>query len=213
MTAETSRASAAEVPVWDLFVRIAHWTLAFAFAVAYLTEGEPMIVHAWSGYLIGAIIVLRVIWGLVGPRNARFASFIYRPAKVIDYLRKLIAFRAERYLGHSPAGGAMVIALLIMLAGTTLSGMAYLADTKGEGPLAPWISQSIVEGAAAPATESASRDEGRRRPRSQYGEIHELFVNFTLILVVLHVAGVVVASVAHREKLVKAMITGRKRQL
>lgn len=209
-----------EVPVWDLFVRVSHWVVAVGFAVAYVTEGEPLIVHVWAGYLIAALVLLRVIWGFVGPRRARFSDFVYGPPKVVDYLVKLVGFRAERHLGHSPAGGAMVVALLVMLAGATLTGMALLADTKGEGPLSPWISQTIVEEAAAPtdARESGEDDdedehERRRGPRSDYEEIHELFVNLTLILVILHVAGVVLASVAHKEKLVKSMITGRKRPL
>ena len=98
------------VYVWDLFVRLFHWTLVVGFTVAYFTE-DPLIVHVWAGYVVGALIVARVVWGLIGPRYARFSDFVYGPVATLRYVRDLILLRSPRYLGHSPGGGAMVVLL------------------------------------------------------------------------------------------------------
>ena len=94
------------VRVWDPLVRIGHWLLAVGFVVAYLTEDDFETLHVWAGYLVGAIVVVRVIWGFVGPRHARFADFAYTPRLVFSYLMALLRGGSKRYLGHSPAGGA-----------------------------------------------------------------------------------------------------------
>ncbi|MEZ5668253.1 MAG: cytochrome b/b6 domain-containing protein [Alphaproteobacteria bacterium] len=222
--------TAGTVRVWDPFVRLAHWLLAIAFAVAYLTEGEPETVHVVAGYTVAAIVLLRILWGFVGPRHARFADFVYKPQTVVGYLVGLFRFRARRYVGHSPAGGAMVVLLLLALAATTGSGLTLLAVKENEGPLAPFIGMAAAPtGLIAPAradedeAEAEDSDEGedaatadvtqpdRRATIHQIEEIHELFANLTLLLVILHIGGVALASFAHRENLARAMVTGRKR--
>ena len=182
-----------QVRVWDGFVRVAHWLLVAGFFVAYFTEDDLLTAHAWAGYLVGAIVLLRVVWGFVGPEHARFSSFAYGPGKAVGYLVGLLRRRAPRYLGHSPAGGAMVILLLLCLAGTVWSGLTVYAYDQGAGPLAGLFVQGGAE-------------------EEFWEELHELLANFTLLLVILHIAGVALASFAHRENLAKAMLTGYKRK-
>jgi cytochrome b len=191
---------AIEVRVWDLFVRVFHWTLASAVLVAWATD-EPMRLHSWLGYIAAILVVLRVIWGFIGPEQTRFVSFVRGPKLVFDYLAGLIRFSSPRYLGHSPAGGAMIVALLIMIAATAGTGMANLAADRGAGPLA-----GVIE-----KVERPPREPGRPRPQLFWKQVHETIANITLVLIVLHVLGVAAASIAHRENLVWAMITGRKR--
>jgi cytochrome b len=112
-----------EVRVWDPAVRIFHWSLVLAFALAYVSGDEWLRVHVLSGYVIGALVAFRVLWGLVGPRYARFSSFVASPAVALEYLWLAVRFRAPRHLGHNPAGGLMIVAMLLSLAATTLTGL------------------------------------------------------------------------------------------
>jgi cytochrome b len=180
-----------ETVVWDLFVRVFHWTLVVGFFIAYLSGDDLQSLHVIAGYCVGALVLARLVWGVAGSHHARFASFVYRPGKVWRYARDLLAFRGRRYLGHSPAGGAMVLLLLAMLTLLVTSGLVALALREGAGPLAGWIAPDRALGGVV-------------------GEIHEFLANVTLGLVLLHLCGVLLASLVHGENLVKAMWTGRK---
>ncbi|MCG8049154.1 MAG: cytochrome B, partial [Candidatus Thiodiazotropha endolucinida] len=98
-----------EIKVWDPLVRLFHWSLVGAFAVAWLTEDEWMGLHANAGYLIAALLLFRLVWGVLGTHYARFTDFVKSPPTVVAYLRDLVQLRAERTLGHNPAGGAMIV--------------------------------------------------------------------------------------------------------
>jgi cytochrome b len=118
----------ATIKVWDLFVRVFHWSLATLFVVAYATGDEIERVHIAAGYAIAGLLALRVAWGFVGPRHARFGNFVRPPREVLSYLRDVMLLRAPRYLGHNPAGGAMIVALMAMLAFTCLTGFMMTTD-------------------------------------------------------------------------------------
>ena len=214
-SSETIRATSqpASTLVWDPLVRFGHWALVAAFAVAYLSAeeeaGGPDPLHVWGGYVVGAIVVLRVVWGFVGPRHARFSDFVRSPIVALKYL-DLLYGRARRYVGHSPAGGAMVIALLVCLAATVATGLIAHGE-EGKGPLAA----VMVTDANANDNETGHRALAEKRggeTESTIGELHGLVANITVALVVAHIFGVVVASFVHKENLVLAMITGRKRR-
>jgi cytochrome b len=208
--------------VWDRFVRVAHWTIAAGFFLAYFTEDEALSLHVWAGYTVGILVLLRIVWGFVGPQHARFADFLYRPSEVAAYLRDLMTFRARRHLGHSPAGGAMVLALMVGLLMTVGSGLMLYAIAKNAGPLAGIVTSAHrPQGAPALSEDRAIGDDDARgvlaegSPGSDelWEEWHEVAANVTLVLVILHVAGVLLASYVHRENLALAMVTGRKRSL
>lgn len=200
-----------QVKVWDRFVRVFHWSVALGFFVAYASE-DLLPLHVWTGYAIGGLVVLRVLWGFAGPRHARFANFIYRPATVVAYMRDLIGLRSKRYLGHSPAGGAMVLVLMLGLAGTVWTGLELYAAEENAGPLA---AASAQEEPRLPVV-LVSSDEDEERENGDGGafweDLHEAAADLTLALVLLHIAGVLLASYVHRENLAWSMVTGNKRE-
>ena len=119
---------AREIRVWDPLVRIFHWSLVASFATAWLTAESWDQVHEWAGYMAGALVAFRLVWGLVGPRYARFGQFVRSPAGVRAYLHAMLRRREPRYIGHNPAGGAMVVALLLAMAGTATTGWMLTLD-------------------------------------------------------------------------------------
>jgi len=187
-----------EIKVWDPLIRTSHWLLATAVIIAWFVD-EPLWLHTWLGYIAIALVLVRIVWGFIGPNYARFASFVRGPRVTFGYFAGLIRFSSKRYLGHSPAGAMMIITLLVMIAVTAGTGMASLAATRSEGPLAGVITK----------VERANTEEDQEL---FIEAVHETAANVTMVLVFLHIAGVALASFAHRENLVAAMITGRKRE-
>jgi cytochrome b len=212
----TTTASERQIPVWDPLVRFGHWALVAAFAIAYITgeeEGDPSEWHEWAGYIAGGIVAWRVLWGLFGTRYARFSDFVTGPRTAIAYLLGLMGGHSKRYVGHSPAGGAMVVALLVMIAATVVTGI--IADPEGAAPKPqPGVTATMqVQSGEARKARSHEEREGRRgeEKESLIGEVHAVLSNITLFLVILHVLGVALASYVHRENLARAMVTGMKR--
>jgi len=180
-----------EIKVWDPLVRIFHWSLVTAFTIAYASEDDYMLVHSYAGYTIIGLLLIRLIWGFIGTTHARFSGFIRPPREALSYLKDSATFKAKHYLGHNPAGGLMIIALLVSLLLTTLTGMSAYG-IEGGGPLA-----SALSGVGGFGKEA-------------FEEMHEFLANFTLFLVVAHVAGVILSSISHGENLIRAMFTGTK---
>jgi cytochrome b len=135
---------------------------------------------------------MRLVWGFIGTRHARFSDFLYRPAVVRRFVNDTAHLRARRYIGHNPAGGAMILLMLASLLLTSVTGLAIYGIEESAGPLAVLAASY---GGFEDLTEGA----------------HEFFANFTLLLVLIHIAGVLVESLIHHENLAKSMITGYKR--
>ena len=171
----------ATVKVWDLFVRLFHWSLVASFAVAFLSgeERDLRTVHYWAGYAAAALVALRIVWGVVGTHYARFTQFVQGPRTVLSYVKAVVSGREARYLGHNPAGGAMVMLLLLSILGVSLTGHLLTTDTF-------WGSKAMEE-------------------------VHEVLANGMLGLVAFHIGGVIIESLRHHESSVRAMITGTKR--
>lgn len=177
------------IKVWDPLVRIFHWSLVFFFLTAYLTEDDFENIHIYAGYAVSILVGFRLVWGLVGPEYARFSNFVRPPAETLAYLKSLMTGKPQHYIGHNPAGGMMVVALLVVMAATGFAGMALLA-IEGGGPLAGTFVANFNE--------------------DLLEDLHELLANTSVLLVVLHVAGVLVSSLLHRENLIRSMFTGVK---
>jgi cytochrome b len=224
-------APSATIRVWDPLVRIGHWLFVAAFFTAYFTDEDLLTAHVWAGYVVAAVVLVRIVWGFIGPEHARFSSFVRPPGAVIAYLSDAAQSRSKRYIGHNPAGGAMIVVILLSLAATAGTGMAVLADSRNAGPLVPWLGNQTAAGqpsagmapVAAKDDGGDGDDKGEARggkgaagghdgeQESAYEDIHVFFANLTLALIVLHIGGVAFSSFSHRENLVRSMITGKKR--
>ena len=199
--------------IWDPIVRIGHWLLAAAFFTSWLTGDEWMQVHVVSGYTIAAILLVRFVWGWLGPRNARFSSFVRGPRAVLRYLKSLAGGSPEAHRGHNPAGGWMIVALLLALAIQVSSGMMLYAIEDGAGPLAGWVATESIASRSDhhQADSRQEHGEGHEDEREEFWEeLHELGANALMLLVALHLAGVLVASLVHRENLIRSMVTGQR---
>jgi len=202
------------VKIWDIFVRIFHWTLAGSIFGMFLTGDDFKNVHMNLGYFVIVLILARILWGFFGSKHARFSDFIFKPSTIYEYLRGLIKGSPKHYLGHNPAGGLMVVVMLISLLITAFTGLKTLG-TEGRGPLAN-KHISIVRPAFADEDEhdKGSANIGNRRQKEQKSEfwkdLHEGMTGFIIFLVIVHFGGVIVSSWVHKENLILGMITGRK---
>ena len=177
------------VKVWDILVRVFHWSLVIFFIIAYLTEGDWIVIHSYAGYTIFLLVIFRIVWGIIGSFHARFSNFVVPPREAVKYIKEELSGDAKHYLGHNPAGGLMIIALIISLLVTVVTGASIIA-TEGDGPLAATFIASFSG--------------------ELLEEIHEFFTTIILLLVILHIGGVIFSSLLQEENLIKAMLTGKK---
>lgn len=200
--AMTDGQAPAKVRVWDPLVRIFHWGLVGAFAVAWLTAEEVQTVHELAGYTVAGLVAFRLVWGLVGGRYARFAQFVKGPRATLSYLGDVSQGKERRYLGHNPAGAAMIVALLMTLSGTAFTGWLMAEPER----------VAMLPDAPRIVTSAWADDHGERgEADGPLKEFHETLANLMLLLAGLHVGGVALASFRHRENLARAMVTGDKR--
>lgn len=200
------------IVVWDLLVRVFHWALVIFFVVAYFTGDDDNTWHIYSGYTVLGLVVFRIIWGVIGTRYARFSNFIYSPRKVINYGKSLIQGKPEHYLGHNPAGGYLIIALLLSLLVVTLSGLKLYALEEGRGLFAGNAVRNSAEVSLVQKTLVSRNDNDNDEEGEEFWEeLHEAASNFTVLLIFIHIAGVLMSSRLEKQNLVKAMFTGRKK--
>ena len=195
------------LPSWDPLLRLAHWGIAVVVIANYAFTKEGGSVHIALGWAGMALLLLRLIWGFVGPSEARFASFPPNPMAALRHLGGLLRGKAPPYPSHNPAGALMAYALWACLGVITLTGLGM----SGISPFA----QADLEAAVAEGDWSVLvEDDGEAEGESPYGdvleEVHEVAANLILILAVLHVAGVAVESRAMRRNLLAPMLITRR---
>ena len=166
--------------VWDPIVRLFHWSLVVGITMAWLTSSIRGQAHQWIGLVVGGLVALRILWGFCGSRYARFSDFIRSPRAIAAYIYQIVRGKEKRYVGHNPAGGAMVVALVMMILLTIFTGWLMTTDT--------YYGDDFMQA------------------------VHSICAYTVLTMVVFHLFGVILASMRHHENLVRAMITGRKRQ-
>ena len=196
---------------WDPVVKVTHWSIVIAILANALITEEGSGAHIWVGYALAAILALRLLWGLIGPAEARFSAFPPSPRRALGHLRDIRSGKKEVHHSHNPLGALMVYAIWSMLGVIIASGIAMAgppstafldrAERSGE------ISQKVVverrDHDADEATEGAEGEE------NVWEEVHETAVNLLYILIALHIAGVVFETRRSGREILLAMLPGR----
>jgi cytochrome b len=166
--------------VWDFPVRIFHWVfgagMAAALVIALLSRHSSAIFpyHSLIGLVIGLLVALRLVWGFAGTRYARFASFVYSPARVFSYLKAALTWKETRYLGHNPGSSYAIFAMLAIAAAQVTTGLMLGSGNRG------------------------------------VKQVHELLAYAMLGVIVVHLLGVAIHTLRHRENIARSMVDGRK---
>ncbi|MGE0716757.1 MAG: cytochrome b/b6 domain-containing protein [Alphaproteobacteria bacterium] len=181
-----------KVRIWDAPVRLFHWGIVLAFLVSWQSaRAGRMDIHLLSGYVMLALVLFRIVWGVIGSDTARFARFVRGPAAMIAYARVLLTPRPSHWPGHNPLGAISVMGLLLVLLAQVVLGMFSIdTDAIESGPLAHLV----------------SFDTGREAAR-----FHGLIFDLLKIIAVIHIVVVLYYLTVKRENLIGAMITGSKR--
>jgi cytochrome b len=176
------------IRVWDLPIRLFHWLLVAcilgSLVSIHLFESAVQ-VHAYFGYCILTLLVFRLIWGFVGSRHARFASFIPNRKAILDYLQG----KSPRFLGHNPIGALSVFALLFVLSVQVVTGLFVDDEITFQGPFAKYVPNAVV---------------------SFLSEIHEGNQVVIYTLITIHILAIGYYRKFKGENLIKPMITGDK---
>jgi cytochrome b len=177
-----------KIRVWDLPIRFFHWSLAILVTASIVTAqvgGNAQVWHFRCGYAVMALLMFRLIWGVIGTRYARFSDFLAGPGRILTYLRK-----GMDYAGHNPLGSLSVLTMLAALAIQVGTGLFSNDDIFSEGPLAVFVSKDWSD-----------------KLTWLHTEVGALLI---YVLIGLHIAAVLFYTLFKRQKLVSAMITGDK---
>jgi len=180
------------VTVWDISVRIFHWSLVAGIGFLWYSGeegGNIMTWHMYVGYTMLGLILYRLLWGIYGSTYARFSYFIKGPSKTFNYAKDFIKGESPHYLSHNPLGGWMTIVLMSLVFIQAATGLFATDDIITEGPLFSLVDESTAY---------------------LLTEIHEINFNLLLLSAGLHIAAVLYHRFVKGEDLVKSMITGKK---
>lgn len=197
---------------WDVVVRLTHWSIAAAILANALFTGEGSIAHVWIGYALAAILGLRLIWGLVGPKEARFTAFPPSPGRALAHVQDVIAGRRVVHASHNPLGALMVYAIWATLAAVIASGIAMAGppDLTNAGATTARVELAAPGLGEQEADEQEASDEREGGEEGPLGDVHEAAVNLLYLLIVLHIAGVVFESRRSGRQIVMAMLPGAR---
>lgn len=178
-----------EIKVWDRWVRFGHWLLAVTFIILYLRY-EKFPLHTYAGYLAMVLVTIRIVWGFIGSRAARFKTFLFGPRAVMDYALQALKGHAAYHYSHNPMGAAMVFFLLASIFINGILGLILYSSSQQLGPFGAFFPDAWEENLTL---------------------IHEWMGHFIALAVLAHLLGVFWAAWLHRENYVMAMLTGFRR--
>jgi cytochrome b len=176
--------------IWDLPLRIFHWSFAFTILASWYTaeQGTDLVeIHMQLGFGALALIVFRLLWGVIGPKHARFSQFIPSPRTLLNYLQKSDNYKATP--GHNPLGALMVILMIVLIATQAISGLFINDDVFSSGPYYGSISNEL---------EKIMRF------------LHHNTFDFMIAAIALHLGAITYYWRIKKQNLVLPMLTGKK---
>lgn len=175
-----------QVKVWDIVVRFTHWAVAAGIMANLLFTEDGSDLHTYVGYTVVGLVVIRLLWGLVGTRYARFTNFFPTSTRIKNHISALSVRRVdEQHLGHNPLAAIMMLSLWAVIIGLGITG--YLMESTIFSNIELLGNKDFLE------------------------EVHELLANSLYLLVPLHIVAAIAMSYWQRQNLIKSMITGKKR--
>jgi cytochrome b len=211
---------------WDPVVKLTHWSIVLAVLANAIVTEEGSSAHIWVGYALAAILSLRLLWGLIGPAEARFSAFPPSPARALAHIREIREGRKTEQPSHNPLGALMVYAiwsclLVIIATGIGMAGLPGTKDRQGETrPASASYSRSIGEQDVAARDGDDEREavrsgtgrgeEAEQQEEGPLGEIHETAANLLYVLILLHIAGVIFETRRSGRQVVLAMLPGHR---
>ena len=190
-TALKSAASDSARLVWDLPTRLFHWLFVATICAQYITaKTDEMVWHFRLGFFMIGLLTFRIIWGFVGPRHARFSTFLKSPGTVLAYMKQVHRVKdALHSVGHNPMGALMVVAMLLLVAAQVTTGLFSTDDIAFTGPYYPAVSNALAE---------------------RITGWHHFIFNFIIAAAVLHIAAILFYTFVKKHPLVPAMVHGYK---
>ena len=188
---DDNRAPQPKILVWDAPTRWFHWLLALLVLAAYVTYRLSWIFwHVLAGEAVLALVLFRILWGFFGSETTRFASFMAAPGTALRYIAQIMRRDSPTRVGHNPAGGWMIVILLVLLLGETISGIFVNNDVAAVGPMSDVITDNGM---------------------NLMTDLHRIFWDLLLAAIVVHLAAILFYAVVLRQNLLTPMITGRMR--
>lgn len=174
--------------VWGIPTRLFHWMLLISLVGAYIAEEDFLTMHVSFGYTAGILIFFRLIWGLIGPKYSHFRDFPISVKSILDFTQNL-GKPGNVYAGHNPFASIVMLGIMLMVVLVVISGMLTLNQEGGQGLLKSLTLPTGIE----------------------FKEVHEVFVQILIGLVILHLIGLITDLIIHKSPVVlKSMFTGYK---
>ncbi|CDO34414.1 cytochrome b/b6 domain-containing protein [Novosphingobium sp. KN65.2] len=200
---------------WDPVVKLTHWTIVLAILANALLTEEGSAAHIWVGYALAAILGLRLLWGLIGPNEARFTAFPPNPARALSHVGEIRRGEKAEHASHNPLGALMVYAIwsclcVIIATGIAMAGFPPQGESHEEGRPAALVSAESGEERERAEQAEEVRESGEDHEEGGMEELHEIAVNLLYLLIVLHIAGVVFETRRSGRQVVLAMLPRRQ---